>query len=133
VVDANLCFATHNCTINPNGRLINGSVNNLVLSYNGLGGRWWYRGDIGGWVEEADSASVNSAIEFPDAIIAYMPYMLAVVLAPEFNTELRADVIAANGEGRALMARTYARRGRNAIEQPIGLPAAAPAAQGAQG
>jgi len=124
VVDANLDFATCNCTINPNGRLINGAAASLVLSTSGVGGRWWYRGDVGGWILEADFAAYDSAVEWPDAMIAYMPYMLALVIAPEFNTELRQDVIAGAAEGRAFMARTYGRRGRNGLEPPVGVPAA---------
>ena len=133
VVDAGLGFATYPCTINPNGRLIDGAAANLVLNVSGIGGRWWFRGDTADWILEADFATYDSAIEWPDTMIAYMPYMLAAVIGAEYNTELRQDIIAANIEGRALMARTYARRGRNQIDPPIGAPGPAPAAQQAQG
>jgi hypothetical protein len=124
VVDAGLAFGTTSCTINPNGRLIEGAAASLVLNVNGAGGRWWYRGDTGDWVAEAPWTDPGNAIEFPDALIAYMPYMLAIVIAPEFNTELRQDVIAANSEGRAAFARTYAPRGMNVVEPPLGAPPA---------
>ncbi|MGH7022121.1 MAG: hypothetical protein ACREEB_00870 [Caulobacteraceae bacterium] len=128
VVDGGLDFATFNCTVNPNGRLIDGAAANLVLSANGVGGRWWYRGDAGNWVAEAAWTDPSNAVEFPDAIIAYMPYMLAMVLAAEFNTELRQDVIAGDVLGRSVMARTYAPRGRNELDQPLGAPWPQPAA-----
>ena len=113
----------------PGSGLIEGAAS-LTINTNGDNRRWWYRPDTGGWIREQDAATYNSAIEFPDAMIAYMPYMLAVVMASETNTELRADVIAANAEGRQLMARMYGRRGRNAIEPIIGLVQPAPPQQG---
>jgi hypothetical protein len=122
VVDAGLAFGTTACTVNPNGRLINGAGANLALSTNGVGGRWWYRGDAGGWIQEADWTDPSDAMEWPEAVAAWFPYMLALALAAEFNTEVRADVIAADTLGRAVMARTYGPRGRNLMDQPLGSP-----------
>jgi hypothetical protein len=122
VADGGLDFATYPCTIDPNGRLIDGAATPLVLNVSGVGGRWWYRDDTGDWAAEADFADPDAAIEFPDALIAFMPYMLAMVLAAEFNTELRQDVIAADTLGRTAMARRYAPRGRNILDQPLGMP-----------
>ena len=122
VVDAGLAFAATPCTVNPNGRLIDGASANLTLGQTGVGGRWWYRGDVGGWVQEADWTDPSNVIEWPEAISAYFPYMLAMVLAAEFNTEVRQDVIAADSLGRAVMVRTYAPRGRNLQDQPLGSP-----------
>lgn len=121
VVDQALAFDAHNCTVSPGGALIEGANAPLVLSSAGDNRRWWYRGDTGTWIREADFADPTDAIEFPDALIAYMPYMLAVTLAPEFNTELRADVIAADALGRAALARAYAPLGRNVVEAPLGV------------
>jgi hypothetical protein len=126
-VDATLDFAANNCVVTPNGRLIEGATS-LTLATNGDNRRWWYRGDTGNWIREADYVTANDVIEFPDAVIAYMPYMLSVVLAGETNTDLRADQLAANAEGRQVLARTYGRRGRNTIDPPLGL--AQPAPQG---
>jgi hypothetical protein len=125
-VDATLDFATHNLTVNPNGRQIEGATASLVISVNGDNRRWWYRGDTGNWVREAPWASASALIEFPDALTAYFPYMLALVIAPEFNTELRQDILAAASEGRQALARTYAPRGRNVVESPLGVPAPQP-------
>lgn len=122
VADAGLAFVTTNCTVNPNGRLINGASASLTLDEAGVGGRWGYRGDAGGWVQEADWTDPSDAIEWPAAVSAYFPYMLAMALAAEFNTEVRQDVIAADSLGRPAMVRTYAPRGRNLMDQPLGAP-----------
>src|SRR5665213_1987745 len=47
VVDANLNFATNNCTVARNGRLLNGAAANLTLTTNGQNIRFWFRGDTG--------------------------------------------------------------------------------------
>jgi hypothetical protein len=126
VVDGTLSFGTYHCTIVPQDSLLEGASAPLVLLTDGDNRRWWYRGDTANWVREADWTDPSDAIEFPDALIAYFPYMLAVVIAPEFNTEVRADVIAGAVEGRQALARAYAPRGRNPVETPLGLPQAAP-------
>jgi hypothetical protein len=51
------------------------------------------------------------------------------VIAPEFNAELRADVVQGTAEGRQLMARLYAPRGRNETEPPLGIAWPQPPAQ----
>ena len=126
VVDANLSFSGATpCSILRNGRLIMGAASNLVLTTAGQGARFWYRGDAGNWIQEADTPTLTSAIEFPDPLIAYMPYMLAVAMAAEFSADLTSEIEAANLEGRAVLARTYGRRGRAQPEGPIGLGAPA--------
>jgi hypothetical protein len=127
VLDVYGDFAACPCTINPSGRSFSTVANggNLVFGANGQSGRFWYRGDTGAWVQEGDTPTLTSAIEFPDPIIAYFPYMLAVVMAAEFSGDLSPEVEAANLEGRAVLARTYGRRGRAQPEGPIGLGAPA--------
>ncbi len=128
VVDANLTFAANPCTIARNGRLLNGSASNMVLSTNGQNARFWFRGDTGDWIEEADYQTPDDTIEFPEALIAYMPNMLAVAIAAEYGADLRQDVVAGAAEGRQAFARAYARRGRNQVDPPIGVDLAAPTA-----
>ncbi len=130
-VDANLSFGANNLTVNRGSALIEGQAVDLVIFANGDNRRWWFRPDAANWVREADWASPDTPIEFPDALIAYLPYMLAAVIAPEFGADLRADVIAGASEGREAFARAYARRGRNGLDRPIGLPQAQPQAAGA--
>lgn len=126
VVDVNFSFSGATpCSILRNGRLLIGLAANIVLSTPGQSGRWWYRGDTGNWIQEADTPALTSAIEFPDPLIAYMPYMLAVAMAAEFSADVTAEIEAANLEGRAVLARTYGRRGRAQPEGPIGLGAPA--------
>jgi hypothetical protein len=125
VVDAGLSWATYNLTINPNGRLINGAAANYVISTTGRNTRFWFRGDTGNWIIEADFAALDSAIELPDPLIAYLPYMLAVVIAAEFGADIRPEIAAAAQEGREAFARTYYRRGRGQVDGVIGLSVAA--------
>jgi hypothetical protein len=129
VVDANLGFAANNCTVARNGRLLEGAAANVVLNTAGDNRRWWFRGDVGGWVRESDYVTADDVIEFPEALIAYLPNMLAVAIAAEYGADLRPDIVAGAVEGRQAFARTYARRGRNMVDAPIGVEAAGAAAQ----
>jgi len=128
VVDAALNFATNNCTVLGNGRLLNGAAANQVLSTNGQNVRFWFRGDTGSWIEEFDYVTPDDTIEFPEALIAYMPNMLAVAIAAEYGVDLRQDIVAGAAEGRQAFARQYARRGRNQIDPPIGVEPVGPQA-----
>jgi hypothetical protein len=139
VVDAGLDFGTNNLTINHPGVLMNGAqppapgvASPAVLESNGQNSRYWFRGDTGTWVIEGDFPTLDSAIEFPDPLIAYLPAMLAVVIAAEYGADLRSDVIAMADEGRTAFARSYARRGANQLDAPIGVSAGAPAAAAAR-
>lgn len=129
-VDGSLGFAANNLTITHAGRLMNGLAASYVVATSGKNTRWWYRGDTGNWVLEADYATVNDAIEFPDTVIAYMPFMLAQAIAAAFSAQVTPEVQAAALEGRQVLARTYARRGRNGPDPALGLPQAAPAQGG---
>jgi len=130
VVDANLALAANPCTVSRNGRLLEGAAANLTLDTDGESRIWFFRGDTGNWVREAD-AVVDEPACFPDPLAAYLPDMLAVYLAGEFGSDIRPDVVAKALEGRQAFARAYARRGRNQADAPlgVGLPIAA-AAQG---
>jgi hypothetical protein len=123
VLDALGDFSSCPCTINPNGRSI-GTIaggGNLVFSTSGQSGRFWYRGDTGNWVFEQDWSGLTSAIEFPDPIIAYMPYMLAVEIASEFGADITPELAQGAQEGRMALARSYARRGPAGLDPVIGL------------
>jgi hypothetical protein len=121
VVDAGLSWTAYPLTVKPNGQLLGGAAANTAISTAGQNTRWWFRGDTGNWVPETDSPSLTSAIEFPDGVIAYMPYMLGVVMAAEFSAVLTPEIEAGNLEGRAVLARLYGRRGRANPDGPIGL------------
>lgn len=129
VVDAGLDFTANPCTTNPNGRQINGSAAPLVLSTSGTGGRWWYRPDVGNWVLEGDWTAPTTPIPFPDSLIAYLPFMLAVILSAQFGQDIPQSVVAAAVEGRSAFARAYARRGRNQLDPSFGILAQQPASQ----
>lgn len=87
VVDANLGWTANPLTINRNGRLINGTNGNYLISTAGQNTRFWFRGDTGDWIIEGDFANLDQAIEFPDPLIAYLPNMLAVVIAAEYGAD----------------------------------------------
>jgi len=121
VTDANLNWTAQPLTIARNGRLINGSAANYVISTLGTNTRFWYRGDTGNWVIEADYVTLDDAVGFPDSLIDYLPLMLSVVMAAEYGSDLRPEVVAGAAEGRQAFARSYARRGRNQLDAPIGV------------
>jgi len=131
VVDAGLSWGSFPLTVNPNGRLINGAAANITIGVSGQNTRWWFRGDTGAWIAEADFASLTSTIEFPDVLIAYLPSMLAVAIAPDFDLDVAPEVAFAAGEGRQAFARAYGRRGAAGLDKVIGLSQALP--QPAQG
>ena len=129
VVDAALNFATFNCAVSAPGRLINGVAGNYVLNTNGARQRFWFRGDTGNWVLEADYVTIFDVIEFPDPLIAYLPYMLAVVIAPEMGNAVTPLIAGGAQEGREAFARAYASRGVNVVDSVIGLGAPQPQQQ----
>jgi hypothetical protein len=124
-VDAGLAWTAFPLTVTHAGVLMNGAAANTTVSTAGQNTRWWFRGETGNWVIEADFTSLTQAIEFPDPVIAYMPYMLAQAMAGEWASQLSPEVEAAALEGRQVLARLYGRRGRANAEGPLGLPAAA--------
>ncbi len=126
VVDAALSWGAYPLTLTASGALINGAASPHTIATAGQNTRFWYRGDVGSWIIEADAPSLTSAIPFPDVLIAYLPYMLAVTIAAEYGQEVRPDVAAAAMEGREAFARTYARRGRTGLDPVIGLQMPAP-------
>ena len=121
VVDAGLNFGAQPCTVLGAGQLINGAPGAQALTGNGQNTRFWFRGDAGDWVVEGDAEGLDTPIEFPDGLIAYLPNMLAVVIAAEYGADLRQDVIAGAQEGRAAFAQTYGRRGRSPVDAPLGV------------
>jgi hypothetical protein len=127
VVDAGLNFGVTPCTVLGNGCLLNGAAGGTSLTASGQNARFWFRGDTANWVMEGDAEGLDTAIEFPDGLIAYMPNMLAMVIAAEFGADLRQDVVAGAQEGRAAFARSYARPGRGPLDAPLGVT---PIAQG---
>lgn len=122
VADAANSLAAFPWTVAGNGRLIEGATS-LTLNANGTARQWWYRADTATWTREADYASLDDAIEFPDALAAYIPYMLAIVIAPSGNANIPPAVSAGAMEGREAFARAYARRAPAQMDPPIGVAA----------
>lgn len=90
VVDAGNTFAAHNLTLNPNGRKIDGSNANLVLSTNGISLQWVYRSDLGDWVE-ITSLVLGSEMPFPKEFDDYFIILLAERLNPRYGRALDAQ------------------------------------------
>jgi hypothetical protein len=137
VVDGSGDFGSNACTVVGNGRFIGtfgGSFGaTATLSTSGVSARWWFEGIVGAWILEQDWSGLTSAIEFPDSIIAYMPYMLAAEIAGEFGQDVTPEMAQGAMEGRMALARSYARRGPAGLGPVIGLsgpPQPAAAAQG---
>ncbi|HWE98695.1 MAG TPA: hypothetical protein VG248_02760 [Caulobacteraceae bacterium] len=122
VVDAGAGFASHNCTLAGNGVLIGGAAS-VTLSSDGAMARYWFRPDVASWTLEADWASLNAALEFPDVLIAHMPAMLAVEAAAEFGQDIAPEIALAALEGRQALARAYGRRGPFGLDPVMGLGA----------
>lgn len=121
VVDVKANFATNNLTVAPNGQLLEAASANLVLSTNGTQRIWFFDGDTGNWVREADLANVDTSPPYPDRLIAFLPFMFALFMAPEFDAEIRPDITAAANLGMQSFARTYSRRGVNQLDPPVGV------------
>lgn len=120
VADAGLGFGTNPCTVARNGRLLEGAAADLTLGVAGEGRRWWFRGDTGDWVREADYAGADDVIDFPADLAVFLPYMLCVAWAAEFDATLRPDVIQGAARGEAAFARQYGRRGVNQVDGALG-------------
>lgn len=80
-------FGTYNFTLNPNGRKIQGTTSNLILSANDDSGQWLYRSDIADWVL-IDTLAAGSEMPFPVDYDDYFVTMLAMRLNPRYGKAL---------------------------------------------
>jgi hypothetical protein len=110
VADATGTLSTFNTIVAPNGRQIEGASASLTLSTNDTHRSWFFRGDTGNWVREADFAASDD-IYFPDDLIRGLSGMLAVALAEEYGREPPAIAIGTAQRGEALFRERYGRRG----------------------
>jgi hypothetical protein len=119
VADVNADFSIHNYTIAKNGALLEGAAANLTLSTNGDARVWFFEGDTGNWVKEADVTDVSTNCIFPDRFAGPLSDMLAAYWCQEFGGELRGDTLLKALEGQEAFVRQYGRRGPNALDRPI--------------
>lgn len=87
VVDVGNNFATYNVTINPNGRLLDGSSSASTLNTNGLVKQWMYRADTGDWVTLATLTGADE-MPFPVEFDIYFTHALAVLLNPQYGISI---------------------------------------------
>jgi hypothetical protein len=125
-VDTSLDWDTYPLTIARNGRLLVGAAANVTVSSPGANVRYWFRGDTASWIAEADSSSLDSVIEFPGPLVAYLGCMLAVVIADDFSSKVLASTASIAVAGAEAFARVYGRRGAASLDKPIGVPSATP-------
>jgi hypothetical protein len=92
IVDVGNTLDTHNLTIDPNGRKIEGSPNDLVLSTEGIDRQWMYRGDTGNWVRIA-SLATSDEMPFPVEYDPYFIIMLAARINPSYGQALAPETV----------------------------------------
>lgn len=106
VVDADDGFASNNLTINPNGRKIEASTSNLVISTDGTAKQWLYRADSANW-SVIDPLETDAEFPFPSDFDDYFIIMLAMRLNPRYGRELTKESAARMEQQRAQFIRRY--------------------------
>jgi hypothetical protein len=111
VVDVAANFATHNLTVSPNNRRIATAIGtyataNQALSTNGVSKAWFYRADVGAWIEEADWVLTDTPY-FPDAYHTALADILALVLFPQYETTPPAHLVNNAQRGRDIIMERY--------------------------
>jgi len=86
VIDVLGNFSTFNLTLNGNGRSVAGG-STLVLSTNGTKKEFFYRADLGEWVEITD-LQLTSEMPFPADFDDFFTTSLAMRLNPRYGREI---------------------------------------------
>lgn len=110
IVDAGNTMDTYNLTIDPNGRKIEGSPSDLVLSTEGIDRQWMYRGDKGGWVRIA-SLATSDEMPFPVEYDPYFIIMLAARLNPAYGQALAPETVKMLGRAKSALNARYRKKG----------------------
>lgn len=87
VQDAASNFATFNLTIVGNGRLLEGSTANIVLSTDDIMREWFYRADLGDW-KRVTSLVAADEMPYPEEFDDLFIVMLAMRLNPRNSQAL---------------------------------------------
>lgn len=104
VIDASETVATYNCTVEGNGRLIEGAFN-LILNTDGVDKEWFYRADLGNWLLYAPLTAATE-FPFPEEFDDYFITLLAIRLNPAYGVQLDAQSkLIFDRSGRQLRAR----------------------------
>lgn len=119
--DGNVGLSGNNLTVARNGRLLEGAASNLTISTNSTTRSWFHRPDTANWVKETDLLITDSPF-FPDNLIAYLPYMLAVYVSAEYADQNLTEAVAKRSQlGYAAFANAYGRHGRNQQNAQAGV------------
>ena len=120
VADASGNLATYNLTLQGNGRQIEGSASDLVLSTNSLNRQWMYDAASANWVKITALTTADS-MPFPQDFDRYFINMLAMELNPSYGQSLSPESTAAMRRTEGILKARY-RRPRDGQELPtLGL------------
>ena len=79
-------LATYNCTVQGNGRLIEGGFN-ITLNTDNLDAEWFYRADLGNWLRYAP-LEIADEFPFPVEFDDFFITLLAIRLNPSYGQRL---------------------------------------------
>lgn len=109
VVDVANTLDTYNLTVDPNGRKIEGSPDDLVLSTEGLDRQWLYRSDTGNWVKISTLAT-SDEMPFPTEYDPYFIIMLAARLNPSYGLTLAPETVKMLGRAKSSLNARYRKK-----------------------
>lgn len=118
LVDAAAGFTAYPVTVDPNGRLFEGSTSSVSAALNGYNLMWLYRGDLADWKRVA-VLDLNDdfpfPIEFDDAFII----QLAIRLAPRFGKSLSNESVATSQRALSGLRARYRQRVVTSADQGV--------------
>lgn len=118
IADAGANLATHNLTLDGNGRNIEGTAT-LTLSTSGDARQWLYRDDTANWVKITDLALTDN-MPLPEEFDRYFINKLATELNPQNSVTTTPEVVAAMQEAERKIRARY-RKPRPRQDMPRGL------------
>ena len=117
VVDASNNLATHNVTINGNGRRIESNTT-LTLNTNGTSDTWFYRNDTSNW-HRITSLESGDDFPFPTAFDDMFIIALAMRLAPRNGAALTGETIEAFRRARSQFRSRYKQRTEMSVDEAL--------------
>lgn len=117
VVDNTGNFATHNLTINGNGRRIEGA-SSVDLDTDSVKRQWFYRSDIAEWVL-VDELTANSQSPFPEEFDDYLITRLAMRMNPRYQAQTAPETLAAMRQAKNQFTSRYSQRTEVGVEDAL--------------
>lgn len=119
IVDAGNNLATYSLTLDGNGRQIEASASDLVLSTSGISRQWLYRADTANWVRITELAS-SDQMPFPIEFDPYFITRLAMELNPQYAGQTAQETLDAMQRSERKLRARY-RKPRPPQDMPCGL------------